>query len=106
MIKASRLFTRSRDQTTTFWRQFPRGLASTEAPSGPPLTALEKWRAANKQKDRPVVSSVLALDNAKIVSTPGKDADAGTAAEAAVKQWEESGYQEYMEGQRRNGWKT
>ena len=86
--------------------QFPRGLATTEGTSGFPLSALEKWRAANKQKDRPVVPSALALDNAKIVSTPGKDADAGTAAEAAVKHWEESGYQEYMEGQRRNGWKT
>lgn len=87
--------------------QFPRGLATTaEGARGTPLSALEKWRAASKKKDSPVAPSAMALDKAKAALVQGKEADAATAAEAAVKQWEESGYQEYMEGQRRNGWKT
>jgi hypothetical protein len=106
MIKASRLFTRSRDQTTTFWRQFPRGLASTEAPSGPPLTALEKWRAENKKKSAPTTPTPSVASNSKADSSLGKEVDEATAAAIAAKQWEESGYQEYMEDQRKKGWKT
>jgi len=97
---------RSQFQTIQFWRQLPRELTTTEGPSSPPLTALEKWRAENKRKSAPTVPSPKVASKSKSDSSSGKEADEAAAAAIAAKQWEESGYQEYMEDQRRKGWKT
>jgi hypothetical protein len=60
-------------------------------------SALDKWRDAHNKKE-PVVN----LEDG--TRTPENANEQATLD--AAREWESSGYSEYMEKQRKNGWKT
>ncbi len=68
------------------------------------LSALERWRHANKQ-----TTEIIRTDEQRHRITAAAETDPAEAqkdAANAVREWEASGYSDYMSNQRKNGWKT